>query len=335
MSEPDFGEAIRAQPANLREAARAFDDAVGDADLAGFANGTLVLSGIGASYYALAAAVWVLRTAGRRAYAVRSSELTAAREARLGDAYVLVSQSGASTETLEAVEALDDAPLIAVSARGDSPLAQAATLWVPLGPLPDTTVATLSYTATVQSLGMLCDSLLDRDRGDWYAVPDRVEQLLTDCAEAVGSLVSAFTRIRTVDAVGGGGSAGSAEEAALMTREALKLPALGLETRDYLHGPLEPVGPGFGCIVLGGEREHALAASLAGWGADVLLISDRGSVEHPSGVTTVKLPEVSDLARPILEILPVQLLVERVAHERGLMIGPLARHQTDTKVALS
>ena len=333
MSEPDFGEAIRAQPANLREAARAFDEAIGDADLSGFADGTLVLSGIGASYYALSAAVWALRGAGRRAFAVRSSELTAAREARLGDAYVLVSQSGASTETLDAVDAIGDAPLIAVSAREDSPLATAATLRLPLGQLPDTTVSTLSYTATVQCLGMLCDSLLGRDRGHWNSLPYLVERLLTDSEEAVTSLVPAFSSIRTLDAVGGGASAGSAEEAALMTREALKLPALGIETRDYLHGPLEPVGPGFGCVVFGREREHALAASLGDYGADVLLISDL-TPAVPSGVRVIELPEVSELARPILEIIPFQMLVQRLADERGLVIGPLTRQQSDTKVRL-
>lgn len=331
MSEPDFGEAIRAQPANLREAARAFADAIGDAELARFAGGTLILSGIGASYYALAAAVQALRAGGIRAFRLPAAELAAAREARLGDAYVLVSQSGASTETLEAVEALGDAPLIAVSTREDGPLAQAATLWLPLGPMPDTTVATLSYTATVQNLGMLCERLLQRDQGSWASLPDRVELLLADCAQAVTSLVPAFTRIVTVDAIGGGGSAGSAEEAALMTREALKLPALGMETRGYLHGPLEPAGPGFGCIVFGREREHALAASLGAYGAEVLLISDLVQVAPP-GVTRIDLPEVSDLARPILEIIPVQMLIENVARARGLVIGPLTRHQTDTKV---
>jgi glucosamine 6-phosphate synthetase-like amidotransferase/phosphosugar isomerase protein len=47
---------------------------------------------------------------------------------------------------------------------------------------------------------------------------------------------------------------------------------------------------------------------------------------------SVDLPEVSELAAPILQIMPVQLLVERVASLRGLTIGPLSRHQDDTKV---
>jgi fructoselysine-6-P-deglycase FrlB-like protein len=106
-----------------------------------------------------------------------------------------------------------------------------------------------------------------------------------------------------------------------------------METREYLLGPLEPVDEGFGCIVFGREREHVLAHSLAGYGAVTLLITDRLAAD-PSGATVIKLPEVAPLAAPILQILPVQLLVERVAARRGLAIGPLTRQQDDTKVSV-
>ena len=45
---------------------------------------------------------------------------------RLGDAFVLVSQSGKSTELLDVLERLDGAPTIAISAFGDSPMARGA-----------------------------------------------------------------------------------------------------------------------------------------------------------------------------------------------------------------
>jgi glucosamine 6-phosphate synthetase-like amidotransferase/phosphosugar isomerase protein len=50
-------------------------------------------------------------------------------------------------------------------------------------------------------------------------------------------------------------------------------------------------------------------------------------------VSVVGLPRVADLAAPILQILPVQLLVDHVARLRGLTIGSLRRQQQDTKVA--
>ena len=62
----------------------------------------------------------------------------ASRLAELGDAFVLVSQSGASAETVAALDAISGRPVVVISARGDSPLARAAKAWLPLGPVPDT-----------------------------------------------------------------------------------------------------------------------------------------------------------------------------------------------------
>ena len=103
-----------------------------------------------------------LRAAGMRVFSLSTAELREDRARELGDAFVLVSQSGASVETLEALTHVEGAPVVAVTANPDSPLARAAEVWLPLGPFTDTPVATLSYTATLQALGMLCDALLER-----------------------------------------------------------------------------------------------------------------------------------------------------------------------------
>src|SRR5205807_537462 len=206
--------------------------------------------------------------------AVSASELREASAARLGDAFVLVSQSGASVETVAALERIDGAPVVAISARGDSPLARAASLWLPLGPLPDTPVATLSYTATLQALGMLCDALLGDLVTDsvWDRLPELAAELLERCGPVVERLAEQFAQVRALDAVGGGPALASAGETMLLAREALRLPATGMETREYLHGPLEAVEPDFGCVLFGAERERELAAPLVSFGAGVRLV---------------------------------------------------------------
>jgi glucosamine--fructose-6-phosphate aminotransferase (isomerizing) len=330
----DFRRAVFDQPSNLRAAAAAFEQAAAEADLRALCGGTLVLSGIGASGHALIPAVRALRDAGRRAFAVSAAELREHGARRLGDAFVLVSQSGASAETVEALRCIEGAPVIAVSAKGDSPLARAASVWLPLGPLPDTPVATLSYTATLQALGMLCDALLDRRAAGsgWGQLPEHAAQLLERCDPTVEALAERFAALHAVDAVGGGPGHASAGETALLAREALRLSATGMETREYLHGPLEAVEPGFGCVVFGREREHGLAAELASFGAAVALVTDRAGAGLDAG-SVIELPSVGTLAAPILQIMPVQLLVDHVARLRGLSIGELRRHQRDTKVA--
>ena len=323
-----FRDAIYEQPSNLQAAAAAFNDAASSVDLSALCEGTLVLSGIGASAHALIPAMLALRAAGRRAFAVSAGELREASAAQLGDAFVLVSQSGASAETVAALECIDGAPVVAISAQGDSPLARAAHAWLPLGPAPDTPVATLSYTATLQALGMLCDTLLGRDLEVWSLVPSLASELLERSDPVVSELASPFASVTALDAVGGGSAHASAGETALLGREALRLPSTGMETREYLHGPLEAVDAGFGCIVFGAERERELAAQMTAFGATVALIGP-GAPDAPG---FVELPEISDLVGPILQILPVQLLVDHVAGRRGLEVGTLRRQQHDTKV---
>jgi glutamine---fructose-6-phosphate transaminase (isomerizing) len=326
-----FREAIYRQPENLRAAGDAFRAAIDEVDVGALCGGTVVLSGIGASASALIPAMVALRAAGRRAFAVSAGELRVDGAARLGDAFVLVSQSGASAETVDALRYIEGAPVVAISAKGDSPLAQAADVWLPLGPLPDTPVATLSYTATLQALGMLCDSLLGT-ASRWDRVPDLAAEVLERTDPVVERIAQQFAQVRALDAVGGGPAHASAAETALLAREGLRLAATGMETREYLHGPLEAVAPGFGAIVFGRDRERALAAEMASFGAVVALLTDTGAGDV-GGVAVIDLPEVPWLAAPVLQILPVQLLVEHTARLRGLTIGELRRQQHDTKVA--
>lgn len=306
-------------------------EAMDERALLPMAEGTIVFSGIGASAYALTPAVLTLRAGGCQALEIAPGELAAVRAAGIGDAFVLVSQSGASTEMLGALEYLEGTHVIAISARGESPLAQAADTWLPLGPLPETEVATLSYTATLQALGMLCDAVLRTSSG-WEDLPALATEVLEGNEPIVNRVAHLFAGVRAIDAVGAATARASAGETALLAREGLRLPAAGMETREYLHGPLEAVSSEFGCVLFGGEREAELAAELASFGARTLLLTDEPR-RVSAGIEAIEIPHVADIAAPILQILPIQLLVDDIARLRGLQIGKLRRKQPDTKVA--
>jgi glucosamine--fructose-6-phosphate aminotransferase (isomerizing) len=325
-----FREAILAQPDNLRAGHDAARAALDDTDLAPLRSGTLVVAAIGASLHAAIPFVQALRAAGRRAFLLAAEDVTGPAAAGLGDAFVLVSQSGRSSETLATVQALGDAPTLAVTAHPDSPLAAAAGGRLPLGPAPDTPVATLSYTATLQTLGLLADALTGAHDDDWRGLPELAAAVLEDCTGPIEAVAEGFSEVVHVDAVGGGSGRASAGETALLAREGLGLPATGMGTREYLHGPMESAATGLGAIVFGAEREARLAADLRSFGAEVVLVGERGVAGGDPGGLTI--PPARALARPILEILPVQLLAERVARRRGLPIGELRRSQGDTKV---
>jgi glucosamine--fructose-6-phosphate aminotransferase (isomerizing) len=325
-----FRDAVRSQPENLRTAQAAFADAIETVDLERLRAGTIVFSGIGASAHAVIPAVSMLRAYGHRAFAVSPQELMRTSDGAYGDALVLVSQSGTSVETLGALKRHNGMPAIAITASDDSPLAQAAGTCLPLGPLEDTPVATLSYTATLQALGMLADALIGSSSG-WREVPELTGDVLDRSEPVVQRAAESLANMSAFDAVGEGPALGAARESALLVREGLRLPAAGWETREFLHGPLEAVEDGFGSVVFGRERELKLAAELASFGASVTLITDH-RVAAGSGVRLLELPRVPMLVAPILQILPVQLLVDHVARLRGEEIGALRREQRDTKV---
>jgi glucosamine--fructose-6-phosphate aminotransferase (isomerizing) len=191
-------------------------------------------------------------------------------------------------------------------------------------------VATLSYTATLQALGMLVDRLLGTS-SPWREVPELTGEVLDRSEPLVQRAAERFADMSAFDVVGEGPARGVARESALLVREGLRLPAAGWETR-FLHGPLEAIARGFGCVVFGRGRELELAAELASFGASVAVITDH-CVGAGSGVHKLQLPRVPMLMASILQILPVQLLVDHVARLRGEEIGTLRREQRDTKVA--
>ena len=230
-------------------------------------------------------------------------------------------------------EYIEGAPVVAISAQGDSPLAQAADVWLPLGPLPDTPVATLSYTATLQALGMLCDVLLAdrfgvgpgpgaRGRG---ARAHRSGRRADRC-EVCRSPRARRGRRRSRARVGGRDRAARAR---------------GAEAGGHRHGDARVPAraarggrrPDSAAIVFGRDRERC-----AGRGDGVVRCSRRAGDRHGRRRRRRRrrrstCPEVPWLAAPVLQILPVQLLVEHTARLRGLTIGELRRQQHDTKVA--
>lgn len=319
----NFRAGVEAQPENLRLGAQLMHEALGEHDLSPLREGTVVFSGIGASWHALAPAVRSLRAAGRRAFAVPAIELARTRD--LADAYVLVSQSGTSREVLDALDALDGHHVYGVSAHPDGPLA-AATRSLPLGPIADSAISTLAYTSTLQALALLCEALLGAQANpDWAHLPDAVQRMIADHDAAAAELAPMLAHAASVDAVGAGASVASAGETALLVREALRRPAYGVETREYLHGPLEAVGEGFACLLFGGARELELATALHSYGAAVCTI---GGVSELPGFA-ISAP--SEGARVVLEIVPVQLLVGHAASLLGLELDALRRAQPDIR----
>ena len=153
-----------------------------------------------------------------------------------------------------------------------------------------------------------------------------------DRAVAAGPrLADRFAGLRAVDAIGMGFSEGSAGYAALLVREATRVPSAWFDTRQYLHGPVEAAEPGVGAVVFGDGREVDLARDLVAYGATVLLVTAE-EVGPAERLEVFRVPEIAGPVRAILEAVPAQVLAGAVAGAQGLSPGEFRREQADAKL---
>ena len=330
-------EAIRAQGKNLRSSRTAVTDRLRELDLAPWRNRRLAITGMGASTNAITAVLGAYWSAGLPASGWSGAELQSAGPAASAEAVIAVSQTGKSAEIYSALQQLSGGcPRLVVTDAEDSPIAGLADATIPLSLLEDSAVRTLGYTGTVQALLLLRDALAPgcAPAADWDQLAEEFEPQLAAAEQLAVQLLPTLRNATAFDVVGSGVHAGTAAQGALLLREVCKLPASAYETYQYLHGPIEAVGPGLALIAIGGAREERLAASMAAAGATVVLITSGESAtaaDRPPGLTVFRQPDV-DLAQAVLAILPLQTITWLLAEDRGCPDGEFRYHQDDTKV---
>jgi len=117
-----------------------------------------------------------------------------------------------------------------------------------------------------------------------------------------------------------GSSLGCAYEARLMWEEGVKSPATAMGTGSFRHGPQEIVGKDvrFGMWIDGAkmrEQDLAVARDLRELGARVMLIGQR--LPDDAGDLVFQLPEIPSEWQFLIDIIPAQLVAERLARLSG------------------
>ncbi len=333
-------EAVRAQGENLRSSRAAVADQLKALDLEPWRGRRLGLVGMGASANAIGAALPGYWAAGLTATAWLGSELGYAGAAANFDAVIAVSQSGKSAEIVAALAGPASAcPRLVITDGPQSPAARLADATIGLALLEDSNVRTVGYTGTLQALFLLAEALgqaLDgpdkAPTADWDWLAGEVDRQLPAAERLAATRLGALRDVRSFDVVGSGGQAGTAAQGALLLREVAKRPASAYETYQYLHGPIEAAGPGLGMLIIGGTREARLATSLAGTGAEIVLITALEDVAPAPGLQVFRVPAVDDAVLATLGILPLQTISGALADAAGLPDGEFRFHQDDTKV---
>ena len=238
-----------------------------------------------------------------------------------------ISQSGESAE-LKRLTEIAKTPFCFISITNtlENSLARHAHLCVATNAGPENTVSTKTYTSGLAAL-YLVESLLT---SKWNGAVDTVQTiaellapLIDQVRQSVDSILGFIEHEHTLSFIGRGASYSSAAMGALATVEATKLNAAAYTGGQFRHGPFELIRDGFRSILFlgtGGTRSlnEKMCVDIARLGGRCLLIGSRpiGAIQSHN-VRTVELPDASPALLPILEIVPIQLLMIPLARARG------------------
>ena len=347
---------ILGQPAAMERAAAALvarADLLADlADLAAARRrgSQIVLTGMGASAAACAAAATVLGVAGLLATPIETAELLHFRLPALATdgTLVIVSQSGASAELLRLLDVLASSPkrpfVVGITNGAANPLARRADLSFDTAAGAEAGPSSGTFAATLVTLAGIVRVLVRVHRdgpradvvADGVAIATRVRQLAGAAARGLEAVLAAAPETAAaLDAalagrehrviLGRGTARAAADVGALTFKEAA---AFGCEAQDpaaFRHGPMELAGPRLGVVIVALDPatapfDAALGAEIAAAGGGLVLI---GPTTAPPGVTTVPIPGVDPLLAPALALAPLQLLAHRLAVSAGRRPGVL------------
>jgi glucosamine--fructose-6-phosphate aminotransferase (isomerizing) len=287
----------------------------------------LVLTGMGSSFHALHPLNLDLVSHGFTSLMVETSELVHYRS-RFFDPKTLivaVSQSGQSAEMIRLIEMnRSGCPVIAVTNTEQSPLAMHASTALLTYAGTEFSVSCKTYVTALVVLKWLADILCQRDlrrsRHELKDAAPAAAAYLSEWENHVRSLVRQLKDVRHLFLVGRGASLAAVGTGALIVKEADHVHAEGMSSAAFRHGPLEMLGNEMFVLVFSGDvKTRALNERLSNdirqQGGRAELVGENATLE------CFRLADHGSSLRPVLEMLPVQMITLALALSAGRKPG--------------
>src|SRR6266481_5299082 len=283
------------------------------------------LTGIGSSWHAGLNVSVLFQLGARPVYLVDAAELVQCAAIPAESVLIVISRSGRSVEIVQLLAKAREsrATVIGITNAPDGTLAREAQIAIVVPIALDHTISVNTYTTLALAAGVLATSVTGT-----FHVP--VAESLSRCFSAVAHAIpgwqaqienSSWLAPQSVTYfLARGSSLGSAYEARLMWEEGVKSPATAMGTGSFRHGPQEIVGKDvrFGMWIDGTkmrEQDLAVARDLRKLGARVMLIGQR--LPEDAGDLVLQLPEIASQWQFLIDIIPAQLVAERLARLSG------------------
>jgi glucosamine--fructose-6-phosphate aminotransferase (isomerizing) len=238
---------------------------------------------------------------------------------------VAVSQSGQSVEMLRLLEAnAGRSKIIAVTNTARSPLAENASAAILTEAGREFSVSCKTYTTALMSLrwltAVLCGDNLAKSREEFAFASPAVKAYLDDWQEHTQSMAHQLRGFVRLFLVGRGASLAAVGTGALTIKESDHFPAEGMSSAAFRHGPFEMLSPETFVLAFSGENSTREL--------NLRLLRDireqdgkAGLVGEDSNDPACKLSPAPPSVRPILEILPVQMITVALAAQTGREAG--------------
>jgi glucosamine--fructose-6-phosphate aminotransferase (isomerizing) len=239
------------------------------------------------------------------------------------------SQSGRSAELVHLLDRIKTHPpanILTFVNDGASPMASRADVRLEIHAGPEATVSTKTYinmlAANLLAAVQLTGGDVDVALTDLSSAADALENYLSGWQARLDELDSSLAEFDQLFILGRGSSMSTVWNGSLINKEAAKSAFEGMNCADFRHGPLELVSPGFTALIFAGSPltsglNRALGLEIASHGGRVLWVDSNPDPDLP----TLLLPKTSDLARPVAEIIPLQILTLVMARRKGLQAG--------------
>jgi glutamine---fructose-6-phosphate transaminase (isomerizing) len=290
----------------------------------------IVLTGMGSSFHALHLLNLELTDHGIPSTMLETSELVHHYPRALNPEtlVIAVSQSGESAEMLRLAQVQQNATVIAVTNTPDSTLARhaACALFTHAG--PEFSVSCKTYVTALMTLKWLADALCGCDaeesRRKLQDAGPAMADYLAGWKSHIWNLTDLLGGIRDLFLAGRGRSLAAVGTGALVIKEADHFHAEGMSSAAFRHGPFEMLSQEVFVAVFAGDEKtrqlnDALVADVRKAGARAEVIGERSAFE------SFRLGEYDPAIRPILEILPVQMITIALAALAGREAGKFER----------
>lgn len=244
---------------------------------------------------------------------------------------VINTRSGETAEVVKLAQALvkEQIPFIAITNEPESTAARLATHIVWSDTRKDQLVSinvVSGMMTTTLALAAAALGQLDTLRPDFERLADAMESVVVR-SSALGSQLQAFFRgTRPVYLLYRGHDQGAAYNGRLVLEEIARTPGIAMEAAEFRQGPNEVIDERFGAVVLcssgaQGVLNHSLAANIQSSGGRVMLVGEAHPVTGAASEIVFDIPATPDFLRPVLNVVPLQVLAYHLAQAQGYTPG--------------